>query len=46
MITRKVRADRNKLCPGKNGGYIPSMAVGGLVWAGRQAGSETKNFAT
>ena len=35
MITRKIRVDGNKLCPRKNGGYIPSslgdrsISVGG-----------------
>ena len=28
MMTRKVCADRNKLCPGKNGGYMCVQAVG------------------
>ena len=37
-ITRKVRADGNKLCPRKNGGYVPSSLGGRLISVGRQAG--------
>ena len=44
-ITRKVRADGNKLCPEKNGGYIPSSLGSRSISVGRQAGSEMKIFA-
>ena len=38
MITRKVRVDGNKLCPGKNGGYIPSsLGDRSISVGGRQA---------
>ena len=34
---RKVYVDGNKHCPGKNGGYIPSILGGRLISVGRQA---------
>ena len=36
MTTRKVHADRNKLSPGKNGGYMPSSLGGRLISVGVQ----------
>ena len=39
-ITRKVCADGNKLCPGKNGGYIPSRLGGRLISVDSQAGKQ------
>ena len=39
-ITKKVCVDVNKLCPGKNGGYMPSSLGGRLISVGRQAVSE------
>ena len=35
-ITRKVRVDRNKLCPQRNGGYMPSSLGGRSISVGRQ----------
>ena len=47
-VTRKVHADRKIFTLGKNEGYIPSSLGGRSIsvgrQAGRQAGSETKNF--
>ena len=43
-ITRNVRADGNKLRPGKNEGYIPSSLGSRLISVSRQAGSETKKL--
>ena len=43
-ITRKVDAYKNKLCLGKNGGYMPSNLGGRLISMGRQAVSEMKYF--
>ena len=36
IITRKVHADGNKLCLGKNGGYIPSSLGGSSISVCRQ----------
>ena len=41
-LRRKVHADGNKLCPGKNGSYKPSGLGGRLIVVVRQAGSEIK----
>ena len=40
MITRKVYADKNKFCPGKNGGYTSSSLGDRLISVGRQAVSD------
>ena len=39
-ITRKVCADRNKLFPGKDGGYMPSSLRSRSISVGRHAVSE------
>ena len=44
VITRKVRADRNKLCPGKEWKLYTQQFRRQVDQCG-QAGSETKNFA-
>ena len=43
--TRKVYANSNKYALGKNGGYMPSSLDSRLISGGRQAMSETNNFA-
>ena len=40
-ITRKVCVDRNKLCPGMNGGNIPSILGDRSISVGRQAGRQS-----
>ena len=39
-IIAKVCADRNKNCPGKNEGYIPSSLDGRSISVGRHAGRQ------
>ena len=39
-IASKVRVDGNKLCLGKNGGYIPSSLGGRSISVGRQGGRQ------
>ena len=45
METRKVHADGNKHCPGKNGDYMLSSLDSRSISVSRQAVSEMKIFA-